>query len=135
MPQIELTWIEKHRFLGIDSTNHTVVLSGGNDIGVKPSEALLIALAGCAAYDVVDIIHKQRVVLSRLNVLVRGEQAPDPPRAYRSIHLHFIAHATGLRQEQLARNVDLALNKYCTVRASLSPDIVVTFEAEVMPES
>jgi len=42
---IELTWIGQQRFLGVDSTGHTVVLSPGADIGVKPAETLLIALA------------------------------------------------------------------------------------------
>jgi putative redox protein len=37
MAQIELTWIGQQRFLGVDSTGHTVVLSPGADIGVKPA--------------------------------------------------------------------------------------------------
>lgn len=128
MAQIELTWIEKQRFVGVDSTSHSVVLSSGDDIGVRPSETLLIALAACSAHDVVEILGKQRARLRRLAVTVSGEQAPDPPWPFQRIHLSFRVDAEDVRQEQLNRAVDLSLNKYCSVRASLAPSVAVTFE-------
>lgn len=134
MSTIELTWIERKRFLGVDSTRHSVVLSGGDDVGVKPSDNFLIALAGCAAYDVVEILQKQRLELRLLSVAVDAEQADSPPWPFRRIHLSFKAAAEGLKAEQLARAVDLSLNKYCSVRASLSPEIDVSFEATVEEE-
>jgi putative redox protein len=129
MAQIDLTWIAEQRFLGVDSGGHSVVLSAANDIGVKPAETLLIALAACSAYDVVAIIAKRRVRLEQLAVQVRGEQAQRPPYQFTRIHLHYTATAPGLRAEQFQRAVDLALNTYCTVRASLSPAIEITFDA------
>jgi len=131
MAQIELTWIDQHRFLGVDSTGHGVVLSSPNDVGVKPSDTLLIALAACVAYDVVSILHKQRGRLARLAARVSGEQAAEAPWAYQRIHLRFEVLA-GVQRAQLDRAIDLALNKYCSVRASLSPDIAVTWEAELV---
>lgn len=131
MAQIELTWVEQQRFLGVDSAGHSMLLSPPTDVGVKPSEALLIALAACAAHDVVEILHKQRAGLTQLNVLVTGEQAPDPPWPYQRIHLLFrVAGVT--THERLERAIDLALNKYCSVRASLSADVEVTFAAELV---
>jgi putative redox protein len=131
--QITLTWIEQQRFLGVDSGGHSMVLSQPNDVGVKPSETLLIALAACAAYDVVEILHKQRIALARLAVQAEGEQAAEAPWAYRRIQLRFQARAGGLALERLERAIDLSLNKYCSVRASLDPAIEVTFTAEIEP--
>ena len=131
MAQIELTWIEKQRFLGVDSTGHSVVLSPPGDVGVKASDTLLIALAACAAFDVVEILHKQRAQIERLSIRTSGEQAAEAPWAYQRIHLHVDVAAAGVRQAQLDRAIDLALNKYCSVRASLDPKIEVTFEAEL----
>lgn len=131
MADVELTWIERQRYLGVDSTGHSVVLSSGDDVGVRPSDALLLALAACAAHDVVEIVRKQRGGLRRLTVAVHGEQAPEPPRRYRAIHLRFAADAQGTTPEKLRRAVDLALNKYCAVRASLAADIDITFEVSL----
>jgi putative redox protein len=130
---VELTWIDRQRFLGVDSGGHAVVLSPGDDIGVKPAETLLIALAACAAHNVVAILRKQRARLERLVVSVSGEQAASPPRAFQNIHLRFRVMVAGVRPAQLERAVDLALNKYCSVRASLAPEIVVTFAVELQP--
>jgi putative redox protein len=53
-------WVNERHFVGTDSGNHSVVLSGQeNGIGVKPSEMLLIALAACSSVDVVEIIEKK----------------------------------------------------------------------------
>ena len=131
MAQIDLTWVEQQRFIGVDSAGHRMVLSPPSDVGVKPSETLLIALAACAAHDVVEILHKQRAGLMQLAVHVTGDQAPNPPWVYRRIHLRFEAQADATTQERLDRAIDLALNKYCSVRASLSADIAVTFTAEL----
>jgi putative redox protein len=128
---IDLTWVAEKRFLGVDSTGHSVVLSAPGDIGVKPSETLLLALAACSAYDVVEIVAKRRAALRSLEIHVTAEQAEQPPWAFTRIHLAYSVAAEGLAQEQLERAVDLALNKYCSVRASLAPSIVVTFEARL----
>lgn len=133
MAHIHLTWIEQQRFLGVDAAKHSVVLSPPSDIGVKPSETMLIALAACSAHDVVEILHKQRSGLQRLSVEVDAEQTEDPPWAFRSIRLRYRASAEKLRPEQFKRAVNLALNKYCSVRASLHPEIAVTFEVEIVP--
>jgi putative redox protein len=135
MAQIDLTWIAEQRFLGVDSGGHSVVLSAPHDVGVTPAENLLIALAACSAYDVVAIIAKRRATLQHLAIHVRAEQAERPPRAFTRIELRYTVRATNLTQAQLARAVDLALNKYCTVRASLNPAIMVAFEAILLPES
>lgn len=129
MAEVHLTWIEKQRFRGVDSAGHSVVLAPPNDAGVTPTEMLLVALAACAAHDVVVILQKQRAGLQRLSVAVTGEQAGKPPRAFQRIHLRFHAVAPNARASQFDRAVDLALNKYCSVRASLSAEIAVTFEA------
>ena len=135
MSQIELKWLHKHRYLGVDSTGHSVVLSPPGDVGVKPSDLLLIGLAGCAAYDIVEILLKRRARLDGLTVRVSGEQAREAPWAYQRIHLDFEVTAAGISAEQLERAADLALNKYCSVRASLSPAIEVTSSIELcVPE-
>jgi putative redox protein len=131
MAHIELTWIPDQTFLGVDSTNHSMVLSPGGGVGVKPSEAMLIALASCSAVDLVEILKKQRATLNRLVITVDGEQDADPPWRYRRIHLHYQVTAIDATLEKVQRAVDLALNRYCSVRSSLHPEIEVTFKVDL----
>lgn len=86
MGQAEVIWLQNQQFVGIDSTRHSVVLSGTgpeDGVGMKPSELLLVALGGCTAYDVVNILSKKRQKLTDLRILVSGEQDSDPPWAFR----------------------------------------------------
>jgi putative redox protein len=131
MAKVDITWINGQRYLAVDSSNHSVILSPPNDVGMKPGEMLLVSLATCTAYDVVKIVQKQRATLHRLEIEVTGEQQPDPPWPYTAIHLHFNVKAEKLSQTQLERAIDISMNQYCSVRASLSPNVSVTFKADL----
>lgn len=131
MSRTEITWIGGNRYVASDSTMHSVVVSPPGDIGMKPPELLLVSLGTCAAFDVVKIVEKQRVTLDKLSLEISGEQASEAPWAYTSIHLHFKATAANLGQNQLEKAIDLSMNRYCSVRATLSPEVKVTFDAEI----
>jgi putative redox protein len=131
MAHVDITWVGEHRYVAVDSSNHSVVLSPPNDIGMKPSEMLLVALATCSGYDVVNIIKKKRITLERMNIHVEAEQASEAPWAYQRIHLTFDVAADKLTQPQLEQAIELSMNQYCSVRATLSPEVQVTFETKL----
>lgn len=98
-------------FVGIDSTKHSMVMSASdeeNGVGMKPSELLLVALGGCTAYDVVNILTKKRQRLTGLEVEASGEQLPDLPWTYTKIHLHYRLRGRGLSKKAVrdARALD-----------------------------
>lgn len=135
MAKVDITWINEQRYLAVDSSNHSVILSPPNDVGMKPSEMILVSLATCSAYDVVKIVQKQRATLHKLDIEVTAEQQSDPPWPYTAIHLTFRVKADSLSQAQLERAIDLSMNQYCSVRATLSPDVKVTFTADLESSS
>jgi putative redox protein len=130
-----LTWIGDKHFVGVDSGNHSVVLSGQADgIGVKPSEMLLIALAACSSVDVVEILEKKRLKLSLLEVITTGERDPEPPWAYRKIHVKYRLRGGGLTDKAVAQAIDLSQEKYCSVAATVRGVAQITTEYEILPE-
>lgn len=131
MAQVSVKWLEKKRFVGVDSTNHSVVIaSAGEDggIGVKPSELLLLALGGCTAYDVVNILQKKRVRLTALEVVVTAEQCPDPPWTFTSFHVHYALTGHGLDTNAVEQAIALSDEKYCSVSATLKLSVPVTHD-------
>ena len=98
MSSSTVKWVQGKQFIGIDSTQHSVVLSTpGEGIGIKPSDLLLIAIASCTAVDVVEILEKKRMLLSFLEITSMGEQDADPPWTFRKIHLKFKIGGKNLR--------------------------------------
>jgi len=130
-----LTWIGDKHFVGIDSANRSVVLSGQADgIGVKPSEMLLIALAACSSVDVVEILEKKRLKLSLLEVITTGERDPEPPWPYRKIHVKYRLGGDGLTDKAVAQAIDLSQEKYCSVAATVRGVAQITTEYEILAE-
>ncbi len=77
-------WISDKKFIGTDSTNHSVVISTPAEcIGMKASDLMLVALSSCTAVDVVEILNKKRTKLTKLEIQTTGEQDDDPPWTFR----------------------------------------------------
>ena len=127
-------WIGERHFVGVDSGNHSVVLSGQADgIGVKPSEMLLVALAGCSAVDVVEILEKKRLKLEKFEVVITGERDPDPPWPYRKIHVAYRLAGDGLTDKAVTQAITLSLEKYCSVAATVRGVAQITTAHEILP--
>ena len=134
MASATVQWIGGKRFVGIDSSNHSVVLSTADEgIGMKPSELLLVALASCSSVDVVDIMAKKRQPLTSLNVQIKGEQLPDPPWTYCKIHVKYIASGKGIVEKDLAQAIALSEDKYCSVAATVKGKAEMTTSYEIVP--
>ena len=130
--QTVLRWIPGgNRFVSTDSTGHSVVLATPNEnTGMKPSELILSALAGCASVDVVDILAKKRTPLTHLEVQVSAEQDADPPWTFRKIYVKFLVKGEGLTEKNVEQAIELSEEKYCSVAATLrgKAEIITSFE-------
>jgi putative redox protein len=137
MATASVRWLNDMNFVGVDSTGHSVVLSGQkNGIGVSPSQMLLVALAACSAVDVVGILEKKRKKLNLLEVTATGEQDPEPPWAYRKIHVKYRLGGTNLTSKAVEQAIGLSQEKYCSVAATLRGVAQITTEYEILaPES
>ena len=128
-----LHWLSGQRFVGIDSTNHSVVLSSKDEsIGVRPSDMLLIALAACTAVDVVEILVKKRMPLTALEIITSGEQDADPPWTFRKIHMKFRLAGAGLTEKAVEQAIRLSEEKYCSVAATIRGAAQITTEFEIL---
>jgi putative redox protein len=131
-----LRWVPGgNRFISTDSTGHSVVMSSPKEnTGMKPSELLLSALAGCATFDVVDILAKKRTPLSHIEVHVTAEQEPDPPWIFRKIHMNFIVKGEGLTEKNVEQAIRLSDEKYCAVAATLRGEVDITTSFEILED-
>ena len=129
-------WVESRQFVGIDSTDHSVVLSSkGDGIGMKPSDLLLVSLGGCTAYDVVGILEKKRQKLTGLEVTISSEQDEDPPWTFRKLHLHFAVRGKGLKEKAVQDAIKLSEEKYCSVAATLRGVAAIDYEYTILEDS
>lgn len=135
MPTTSVRWLTGKQFVGTDSRNHSVVLSGDDPAkGVSPSQMLLIGLSACTAYDVLDIMVKKRKPLTMLEIVAVGEQDPKPPWTYRRIHLKYRVSGKDLTEKALAQAVKLSQEKFCSVAATVRGVAEITTEIEIVTQ-
>ena len=92
---------------------------GGQGLGVRPMELVLMALGSCSVLDLVSILKKQRQDLKDVSLSVEGERADAVPPVFTKIHITFTL--TGdIEQEKAEKAAELAVKKYCSVHNMLS---------------
>ena len=136
MGQVQVTWVQNEQFVGMDSTQHSIVLStAGEGTGSKPSDLLLIALGACSGVDVVGILTKKRQKFTGLQIKVSGEQDADPPWTFRKIHIEYIVRGRGLAEKAVQQAIELSEDKYCSVAATVRGVAEITSSCQIVEES
>jgi putative redox protein len=123
-----LTWQGDLRFRAVTGTSE-IIFDSESSAGPSPPQAVAMALAGCMAIDLADIVVKGRHSLTALEARITGERAPEPPRRFTHFSLHFVV--TGdVPAHAIERAIQLSRDKYCSVWHSLREDIRLdtTFE-------
>ena len=135
MTEVRLVWTgERLQFTG--ETGYGQVVRVGGDVdgpGAKPSDLLPISLAACTAYDVVEILRKQRQELVGLEAVVRSEQDLDPPWTFRAIHVTWIVRGR-VDAHKAERAVELAESKYCAVAATIKDVVSLSHSIDLVAD-
>lgn len=128
---VEIQWVSDLQFDGGRHDGPKVRIDADARTAPSPFDMLLVAIASCAATDVVEIMKKQRTPLTALSVRVEATRVAAIPRRLASAILHFTLHAPGTTPEKAARAVELSVTKYCSVRSSLIADAPVTWTIDL----
>ena len=98
--------------------------------GMRLSSGRLIpALAGCMEMDLIHILQKGRHDLRGLRARLIGHRAPEDPRRFTEVALHFTISGP-VPAPAVQRAIDLSREKYCSVWSSMRQDMKfdVTFD-------
>jgi putative redox protein len=122
---VNVKWTGGHQYLAADEAGHVVVTDSEGQ-GFKPPELLLASLVTCAGIDVVNILEKKRQKFSSIEVKVDKQNAPDPPWTIEKIEMEWTVSGKGLKEKAVRDAVHLSEEKYCSVSASLTSELITT---------
>ena len=101
----------------------------GDDDGMRPTEMLLGALGACTGINAVLLLKKFHQPFKSLDVEVEGDQQTEWPHAFTEIRINFKVGWDGKHDKQLVENaLDMAVNKYCPVDATLSKGTKIKYK-------
>lgn len=102
---------------------------GGKNMGLRPMEMLAGSLAACVSIDVLMMLKKQKENLEQFSVRILAKRTEEVPAKFESIELVFNCDPK-VKRKRLERNIQLALDKYCSVAASLNTEIKLFYSIE-----
>jgi putative redox protein len=122
--QVDIKWKGNVHFTGTTGSGHTVAMdgppdSGGENLGSRPMELMLVGLGGCTAFDVVDILRKGRQAVDDVEVAIKAQRADAIPAVFEAIEVHFVIVGTGINSDKVARAIELTAEKYCSASIML----------------
>ncbi|VAW97011.1 Protein YhfA [hydrothermal vent metagenome] len=135
-----IKWVDNAMFIGQSGSGHSVVMdgppeSGGQNLGVRPMEMLILGMGGCTAFDVVHILKKSRQNVTDCTVDITADRLAEEPKVFSTIHIHFIVEGVQLKEKQVQRAVALSAEKYCSASIMLGKTAEITHDYEIRDNS
>ncbi len=139
MARIHLKQIDQdYQFVTTDEAGQQLTMDipvdqGGHGNGVRPMQALLSALGGCSAVDIVMILKKQKETIEKFEMIIDGErQVGKEPALWETIHIIFQLKGT-MTKERAEKACALSMDKYCSVAATLrAAGANITWSVEIL---
>jgi len=125
------------QFRGAADSGREVVMDaseqfGGKNAGPRPMEMVLLGLAGCTGMDVISILRKKREPVEGYEVRVSARLAEEHPKVFTEIHMEHVVTGN-VKEESLARAIELSETKYCSAHAMLRHEAKMTTSYRVEP--
>jgi len=121
-------------FIATPPSGHAQVfdVKGDRHAATTPLEALLIAVAGCTAADVISIMLKKRQDVTDYRVEIEGTRADEHPRKFTRFDINHIVHGHNISEKALADAIELSETKYCSVAATVTPTATIESRYEIV---
>ena len=134
---ISVNWVDGLLMVGKSDSGHTITMdgppeSGGENLGVRPMEMLLLGVAGCTMIDIVTTLKKMHQDLSHLETKINAERATDHPKVFTDIHIQFVVKGKDLDPKKVDKAITLSAEKYCSASIMLGEMATITHDFEVV---
>jgi putative redox protein len=123
----KVIWKNGMNFNGTAASGGIIPIGGGEEQGFKPTELVMIGLAGCTAMDVISILQKKQQQVSTFEVSVNSTRRDDHPKAFTSAEVHYKVTGENIDEASVARAIELSAVKYCSVSATLEKAMPISF--------
>ena len=134
---LSVNWVDGMLMVGKSHSGHSITMDGpieigGENLGVRPMEMLLLGVAGCTMIDVITTLKKMRQNLSHCETRISAERANEHPKVFTDIHIHFIVKGKDLDSKKVDKAITLSAEKYCSASIMLGKTAVITHDFEVI---
>ena len=134
---ISVNWVDGMLMVGKSHSGHSITMDGppeigGDNLGVRPMEMLLLGVAGCTMIDVVTTLKKMRQDLRNCETKLSAGRADQHPKVFTDIHIQFIVEGKDLDPKKVEKAITLSAEKYCSASIMLGKTASITHDFEIV---
>ena len=134
---ISVNWVDGMLMVGKSHSGHSITMDGppeigGENLGVRPMEMLLLGVAGCTMIDVVTTLKKMRQDLTSCETKLSAERADEHPKVFTDIHIQFTVKGQDLDPKKVEKAITLSAEKYCSASIMLGKTASITHDFEIV---
>ena len=134
---VSVNWVDGMLMVGKSHSGHSITMDGppeigGENLGVRPMEMLLLGVAGCTMIDVVTTLKKMRQDLTNCETKLSAERADEHPKVFTEIHIQFIVKGQDLDPKKVEKAITLSAEKYCSASIMLGKTASITHDFEIV---
>ena len=134
---ISVKWIDGMLMVGKSDSGHAVVMDGppeigGENLGVRPMEMLLLGMTGCTVIDVVSTLKKMREDVVDCQTQVSADRSEEYPKVFTNIHVHFVLKGKQLNPLKVDKAIKLSAEKYCSASIMIGKTAIITHDYEII---
>jgi putative redox protein len=130
--KVTAEWLKDQTFLLKDHQGFPIVMA--QPMGVLGADLLPLSLIGCAGWDVMSILRKQKQPILRCEVEAESERDDEPPWRFRRIRIVYKIWGHGVDPAAVERAIRLTEEKYCSVFVTLKAAVEILSRYEILPE-
>jgi len=139
MVKAKVTYVDGMQFVGEAGSGHAIVMdgppeTGGKNTGLRPMELLLLGIGSCSGMDVISILKKKKQSVSGLEINVQGQKAKQYPQKFVGIDIEFVIRGKNISEEAVKRAIELSMDKYCSVKATLEGSAKIDYLYRIIEE-
>lgn len=131
--KVRVEWLGEGEFRLEDRAGFPIRMSQPE--GVNGADLLPLSLIGCAAWDVLAILVKQRQEVTGFEVEATSERDEDLPWRFRRIRITYRIAGRNLEESGIRRAIALTEGKYCSIYATLKDAVELVSELELTEAS
>ena len=134
---ISVKWIDGMLMVGKSDSGHAIVMDGppeigGENLGVRPMEMLLLGMTGCTMIDVVSTLKKMREDVVDCQTQVSADRSEEYPKVFTNIHVHFVLRGKQLNPLKVDKAIKLSAEKYCSASIMIGKTAIITHDYEII---
>ncbi|MFB3895251.1 MAG: OsmC family protein [bacterium] len=137
MPEATVIWQGNMRFEAKTGSGYLIPMdakkeNGGEGSAPTPFELIPASVGACTGLDIVAILKKSKQELTRFEMNVKVQQAPEHPKRAIAINIEYLLYGKNLDENKVKHAIELSHEKYCPVGATLKYAAPITYSYKII---